>query len=96
MIVDCHTHVDLEKPEPDVSGHLAAADMVDACIVLAFPGSGRQETNQALAQYVAGHKTKMIGFGIVGIFATGSTFKQVVASTQEFINKEKAEEPMGE
>ncbi len=38
----------------------------------------------------------MIGFGIVGIFATGSTFRQVVASTQEFINKEDFEEPMSE
>ena len=33
----------------------------------------------------------MIGFGTVGIFATGSTFKQVVASTKEFMNKEDAE-----
>lgn len=30
----------------------------------------------------------MIGFGIVGIFATGSTFRQVVDSTQEFISNE--------
>jgi uncharacterized protein (TIRG00374 family) len=34
----------------------------------------------------------MIGFGIIGIFATGSTFKQVVASTQDFMNREKADE----
>ena len=36
----------------------------------------------------------MIGFGIVGIFATGSTFRQVVASTQEFISSEESEEPV--
>ena len=35
-----------------------------------------------------------IGFGIVGIFATGSTFRQVVDSTQAFMNKENIEEPM--
>jgi glycosyltransferase 2 family protein len=34
----------------------------------------------------------MIGFGIVGIFATGSTFKQVLASTREFINRDESEE----
>lgn len=65
MIVDCHTHVDLEKDEVAVSGHLAAADMVDACIVLAFPGQDRQETNRQLAQYIESHKSRMIGFGIV-------------------------------
>jgi hypothetical protein len=37
----------------------------------------------------------MIGFGIVGMFAIGSTFRQVVASTQDFINREKAEKPVG-
>jgi len=65
MIVDCHTHIDLDRQEPDVSGHLAAAEMVDACIVLALPGSDRQRSNQQLAQYVDSHKTRMIGFGIV-------------------------------
>ena len=34
----------------------------------------------------------MIGFGIVGIFATGSTFKQVLTSTREFIHREDSEE----
>lgn len=65
MIVDCHTHVDLDRSDPDVSGHLAAAEMVDACIVLAFPGPDRERTNRDLARYVAGYKAKMIGFGIV-------------------------------
>jgi uncharacterized protein len=65
MIVDCHTHIDLDRDEPDVSGHLTAAEMVDACIVLAFPGAERERTNEQLAQYVGSHKTKMIGFGIV-------------------------------
>ncbi len=65
MIVDCHTHIDLDKKDPDVSAHLAAAEMVDACMVLAFPGLDRQKCNQQLAQYVETHQTKMIGFGIV-------------------------------
>jgi uncharacterized protein (TIRG00374 family) len=36
----------------------------------------------------------MIGFGIIGIFATGSTFRQIVASTQDFMNREKADKPV--
>ena len=36
----------------------------------------------------------MIGFGIVGIFATGSTFRQVVTSTQGFMGGEESEEPV--
>jgi glycosyltransferase 2 family protein len=34
----------------------------------------------------------MIGFGIVGIFATGSTYRQVVASTRQFMSKHEADE----
>jgi hypothetical protein len=34
----------------------------------------------------------LTGFGIVGIFATGSTFKQVLTSTREFIHREDSEE----
>ena len=36
----------------------------------------------------------MIGFGIVGIIATGSTFRQVVASTQEFLPQGRGEEAL--
>ncbi len=38
----------------------------------------------------------MIGFGIVGILATGSTFRQVVQSTQEFMNKDESAEGVSE
>ena len=43
--------------------------------------------------YHAMNMAIMIGFGIVGIFATGSTFRQVVDSTHAFTNKENIEEP---
>ncbi len=32
----------------------------------------------------------MVGFGVIGIFSTGATFKQVVASAQGFLNREKS------
>ena len=45
MIVDCHTHVrSFEGTE--VSEHLAAAETVDACIVLAAHDGPRDEVNR--------------------------------------------------
>jgi uncharacterized membrane protein YbhN (UPF0104 family) len=42
--------------------------------------------------YHAVNMAIMIGFGIVGIAATGSTFRQVVASTQEFMKRDEAQD----
>ena len=45
MIVDCHTHVrSFEGTE--ISEHLAAAETVDACIVLASHEGPRDEINR--------------------------------------------------
>jgi predicted TIM-barrel fold metal-dependent hydrolase len=65
MIVDCHTHVDLNADDADASSHLMAAEMVDACLVLACPGPDRQDVNDRLARYINNHKEKMIGFALV-------------------------------
>ena len=65
MIVDCHTHLDFLQPEPDVAGHLAAADRVDACIVHACPNDDRTLSNEKTAQYVSDHANKMVGFAVV-------------------------------
>ena len=65
MIVDCHTHVDPSVEEAAETAHLMAAEMVDACFVLACPGPNRQEINERLARYVNGHKEKMVGFALV-------------------------------
>jgi len=37
MIVDCHTHINCPGDDVDPSGHLAATETVDSCIVLALP-----------------------------------------------------------
>jgi predicted TIM-barrel fold metal-dependent hydrolase len=64
MIVDCHTHVrSLEGTE--ISEHLAAAETVDACVVLATQDGVREETNRKLAEYLGQHKEKLVGFAAV-------------------------------
>jgi len=76
MIVDCHTHINFAGDDVEMSEHLAAAEPVDACIVLATsdgpPGYGSglrrdesEEVNKGLAEYVNKHKEKMVGFAVV-------------------------------
>lgn len=65
MIVDCHTHIDFSGGEIAKSEHLAAAETVDACIVLATLDQPCEENNKKLAKYVGKHKEKMVGFGVV-------------------------------
>jgi len=64
MIVDCHTHVQaLDKVA--ASEHLAAAETVDACIVLASLGESRDQVNRVLADYVGQNGDRMVGFGVM-------------------------------
>jgi len=65
MIVDCHTHIKLTSEDPETSEHLAAAETVDVCIVLATSDGPSEEVNKKLAQYVNKHKEKMTGFAVV-------------------------------
>ena len=65
MIVDCHTHIKLTAGETETSEHLAAAETVDVCIVLARSDGPGDEVNKKLAQYVNMHKEKMTGFAVV-------------------------------
>jgi hypothetical protein len=63
MIIDCHTHVrSLDGVE--ISEHLAAAETVDACIVLAAHAGPHEETNRKLSEYLSRHSEKMIGFAV--------------------------------
>ena len=66
MIVDCHTHINCAAENVEVSEHLAAAETVDACIVLATAEGSSQEVNKKLSEYVSKHKEKMVGFAVVG------------------------------
>ncbi|MDI6451194.1 amidohydrolase family protein [Anaerobaca lacustris] len=64
MIVDCHTHI-RSLDEAEISEHLAAAETVDACVVLAPPEGSRGEINKKLGEYVSRHADRMVGFGVV-------------------------------
>ena len=65
MIVDCHTHINCAGDDVEMSEHLAAAETVDACIVLAAADGPSEEVNKGLAEYVNKHKEKMVGFAVV-------------------------------
>ncbi|MHC4666575.1 MAG: amidohydrolase family protein [Planctomycetota bacterium] len=65
MIVDCHTHLDCAAGDVEASEHLAAAETVDVCIVLAGTSDSREEANRRLSEYVTQHKEKMVGFAVV-------------------------------
>ena len=65
MIVDCHTHINCGAENVGESEHLAAAETVDVCIVLASTDSSSEEVNKKLSEYVNKHKEKMVGFALV-------------------------------
>ncbi len=56
MIVDCHTHINCASDDVEMSEHLAAAEMVDVCIVLAASNGPSEEVNKKLAEYVNKYK----------------------------------------
>ncbi|MBN1360643.1 MAG: amidohydrolase family protein [Sedimentisphaerales bacterium] len=64
MIVDCHTHV-RASDKTEVAEHLAATETVDACIVLGTLDESRDRTNKVLADYVAQHSDRMVGFAVI-------------------------------
>jgi uncharacterized protein len=65
MIVDCHTHIDFSTGDSAASEHLAAAETVDFCIVLANPDQQNDNSNKELSEYVEKHKERMAGFAVV-------------------------------
>ena len=62
MIVDCHTHINNITDDVEATEHLAAAEPVDACVVLASLNGTSDDINKKLASYVNRHKDKLIGF----------------------------------
>ncbi|MBN2454925.1 MAG: amidohydrolase family protein [Sedimentisphaerales bacterium] len=65
MIVDCHTHINCGTDPQDTAEHLAAAQMVDVCIVLAGYEDGSEKVNKKVAEYINNHRDKMLGFAVV-------------------------------
>ncbi len=65
MIVDCHTHINIDADDISTSEHLTAAETVDMCIVLASAEGAREKVNKKLSEYVNKHKDKLVGFAVV-------------------------------
>ena len=57
--------MDFEADDSVSSEHLAAAETVDVCIVLAGAEDSSQEVNKKLSEYVGKYKEKMVGFALV-------------------------------
>ena len=60
MIVDCHTHINNASNDVEMSEHLAAAETVDRCIVLAGSDGPSEEVNKVLSEYVKKHSGKIV------------------------------------
>ena len=65
MIVDCHTHINSDDDDIVASEHLAAAETVDTCIVLAAPADSSGQVNKKLSDYVSKYKEKLVGFALM-------------------------------
>lgn len=83
MVVDCHTHMTCAAGVADASEHLAAAETVDVCIVLATPGDSSEKANNELSKYVARHKEKMVGFALVEPTKDKVSVKHVTSITDK-------------
>ncbi len=95
MVVDCHTHIRSASIQNlDASEHLAAADVVDRCVVLASCGDvshqGRlaadtssEQVNNHLSQYVERYKQKMIGFAFINPLVDDVSTKSLKAATEK-------------
>ena len=92
MVVDCHTHIkSVSIQNLDASEHLAAAEVVDKCIVLASGGEpGRttadgpaEQVNKDLSQYVERYENKMVGFAFINPLAEDPTIRNLKSSTEK-------------
>ena len=81
MIVDCHTHV-RASDKAEVSEHLAAAETVDACVVLATAQEPREQANEVLAEYVRQHSDRMVGFAAINPTVDAITAKDLAGLTE--------------
>lgn len=84
MIVDCHTHINLaDDSAVESSMHLAAAETVDACIVLAAAGGSSDEVNKRLSEYVSRHKEKMVGFAVIDPTKDKTSVRNLTSITEK-------------
>ncbi|MHC4573940.1 MAG: amidohydrolase family protein [Planctomycetota bacterium] len=83
MIVDCHTHINCSAGEVTVAEHLAAAETVDVCIVLAGAEDSSEEVNKSLSEYVVKHEGKMVGFAFVEPTRDKTSSKSLTSATEK-------------
>jgi predicted TIM-barrel fold metal-dependent hydrolase len=65
VIIDCHTHINCPGCQLSTDDHFAAAEPVDACIVLACQDRSSRQSNELVSKYVTKHPKKMVGFAVV-------------------------------
>lgn len=82
MIVDCHTHV-RASDKAEASEHLAAAETVDACVVLATADAPLQQTNEVLAEYVQQHSHRMVGLAAIDPTVDSIATKDLAAQMEK-------------
>ena len=82
MIVDCHTHI-RSLDEAETSEHLAAAETVDACVVLGMLSETREQTNRDVAEYVEQHSDRMVGLAVVDPLEDGVGDKELAKLTEK-------------
>ena len=82
MIVDCHTHINFADDVMS-SEHLAAAENVDVCIVLAAAADSSEQANKNLSEYVGKHKEKMVGFAFVDPTKDKTSVKYLTTVTEK-------------
>jgi predicted TIM-barrel fold metal-dependent hydrolase len=87
MVVDCHTHIrSVSIQNLDASEHLAAAEVVDKCVVLASSSEQdcpADQVNKDLSQYVARYENKMVGFAFINPLAEDPTVRNLKSSTEK-------------
>jgi len=83
MIVDCHTHINLADDNVEPSEHLAAAETVDVCIVLADGDAPSEQINKKLADYVGKYKERMVGFALADPTKDKTSVKALTAMSEK-------------
>ena len=82
MIVDCHTHI-RSLDEAETSEHLAAAEAVDACVVLGMLSETREQTTRDVAEYVGQHDDRMVGLAVVDPLHDGVEDRDLAKLTEK-------------
>jgi hypothetical protein len=79
---DCHTQI-RTLSDKEVSDHQAAAETVDACIVLGTWEGSHGQINRQVAEHVGRHSHRMVGFAVVDPTEDSFKAETVISGTGE-------------